>query len=369
VDTFTIISIVVLVVYLYYIVRFYLGLTSHSQDISNAKPTVSVVIAARNEEKNLPFLLTALANQTYSPKLYEVIVANDESSDKTATIVEQFTQKWANFKIVNVKNRQLAKSPKKNALTQAIEVAQGEIILSTDADCMVSQYWIEAMVANFTPNVAMVSGFSQTKLKNWEKSKLIQKYEHFDFLLLLAAAAGATSSGKYFSSTGQNIAYRKSAFEKVGGFQKIKHLISGDDVNLMQLFRKAGFKIRFSFIKHSFVQTQPIANFKQFLNQRFRWASNYKWQLLLNPEFFFYLADFILITILPWIVLFTNWPLALILFLARILADLLYLHKSFSIFGIEKKKIKMYGLWFIAQPLYILAVAICGQLEIFRWKR
>jgi cellulose synthase/poly-beta-1,6-N-acetylglucosamine synthase-like glycosyltransferase len=369
VDTFTIISLVVLAVYLYYHVRFYLGLTSHSQTISNTKPTVSVVIAARNEENNLPFLLTALANQTYSPKLYEVIVANDDSTDKTAAIVQQFAEKWPNFQLLNVQDRQEAKSPKKNALNQAIQAAQGEVILSTDADCLVSQYWIETMVANFTPNVAMVSGFSQTKLKNWEKSKLIQKYEQFDFLVLMTAAAGAISAGKYFSSTGQNIGYRKSAFEKVGGFQKIKHLISGDDVNLMQLFRKAGFKIRFSFFDHSFVQTQPISGFKQFLNQRFRWASNYKWQLLLNPEFFFYLADVILITILPFVALFINWPLALILFLARILADLLYLHKSFKIFGIEMKKIKMFGLWFIMQPVYILAAAIGGQLEIFRWKR
>ncbi|MDY6914916.1 MAG: glycosyltransferase [Candidatus Cloacimonadota bacterium] len=367
-STFTIIALSALFVYVYYLIRFYIGIQNHSQVISYNQPTVSVVIAARNEEKNIAFLLTALANQTYSEKLYEVIIVNDASTDKTEQIVQQFTKKWNNFSLINITKREGIRSPKKNALQLGISSAKGEIILSTDADCMISQYWIESMIANFTEGVAMVSGFSQTKLKNWQESKLVQKYEHFDFLVLMTAAAGATSAGKYFSSSGQNIGYRKDAFEKVGGFEKIKHLISGDDVNLMQLFRKAGYKMRFSFFKHSFVQTLPAKSWKQFLNQRIRWASNFKWQLLLNVEFFFYLASFILITLLPWVALFIKWQLALILFLARILVDVFYLLISFRILQIPRFKLKMYILWFLLQPVYIIIAAIGGQLEIFRWK-
>ncbi len=174
-------------------------------------------------------------------------------------------------------------------MEQAIKSSSNEIILCTDADCLPGKYWVESMVANFTDDMDMVAGFSKTAL-NWKTASLAQKFEHFDFLVLFFAAAGAIVSGKIFSCSGQNFAYRKSAYEKINGFASIRHLLSGDDVNLMQLFRKAGCKIGFSFTPYSFVTTQPISSWRALFNQRIRWASNTKWQISLNPEFFLYLV-------------------------------------------------------------------------------
>jgi len=193
---------------------FYIGLKNRNVNYVNSKPFVSVVVAARNEENNIARLLTTLINQTYPPDKYQIIIANDDSTDGTVSIVEQFSQKWNKIKLVNVTGRENAISPKKNALSQAIEIAEGEIILSTDADCLVGKYWIESMAACFDDN-EMVIGLSRTTLTDWSKSSFIRRFEHFDFLAMLFAAAGAISSGKYFSCSGQNIAYKKKPLTKL----------------------------------------------------------------------------------------------------------------------------------------------------------
>ncbi|RLC55625.1 MAG: hypothetical protein DRH89_07305, partial [Candidatus Cloacimonadota bacterium] len=297
------VTFIFLLIYLFYLRLFYIGLKNRNVNFVNSKPFVSIVIAARNEEKNIARLLTTLVNQTYQSDRFQIIIANDNSTDETASIVDRFSQKWDKIKLLNVTEREKAISPKKNALSQAIEMAGGEIILSTDADCLVGQYWIESMIACFNDN-EMVIGFSRTKLVDWSNASFIRKFEHFDFLAMLFAAAGAISLGKYFSCSGQNIAYKKEAFNKVGGFEKIKHIISGDDVNLMQLFRKSGMKVSFAFTDHSYVYTQPIKNIGKFLSQRSRWTSNMKWQIILNPEFFVYLLSVFFITFLPIVILF-----------------------------------------------------------------
>ncbi len=362
-------SVISLIIYIYYLNIFLKGLSATNHIIGYDKKKVSVVVAARNEEQNISNLLTALVNQSYPQELYEIIIADDDSSDDTVSIIRQFAMKWSNINIIKVQNRDKVVSHKKNALSQAIEASSNDIILSTDADCIVGRYWIESMVSNFEDNTSMVVGFSRTQIQNWKNPSFIGKFEHFDFIALFTAAAGAISAGKIFSCSGQNIAYKKKDFERIGKFEKIKHIISGDDVNLMQLMRKHGMKVRFSFLHHSFVYTKPVTGFIQFLNQRSRWASNSKWQLLLNPEFFIYLVSVFFVTILPFIILFYSWWLGALLIIIKAFLDHKIIKKGFSIFLIEKQKLKFFPAWFLIQPVYIIMVGIIGQLNVFSWKK
>ncbi len=363
---YLIISISVLI-YLYYLRLFFIGLRNRKEPADTFKKKVSVIVAARNEEKNISKLLTSLVNQHYPEHLFEIIIADDGSEDSTATIIEQFAKKWENIKLIKVTNRKEVDSPKKNALSQAIEASSGDIILSTDADCIVGKYWISSIIANLKRS-DMVTGFSRTMIKDWKKSTLLHKFEHFDFVSMFAAAAGAISSGKYFSCSGQNIAYKKKSFLKVGGFEKIKHLISGDDVNLMQLFRKTGMKVSFSFSPHSFAYTVPCKSWSQFLSQRSRWSSNIKWQTSLNPEFFFYLICVFFIMILPIVLIFKVWWFGLGIILLRAILEIEFLKLAFSIFCEDKKRLLFYPAWLIIQPVYFVLIAFMGVMNFFRWK-
>ena len=364
-----ILTFVVLIAYLRYLQIFYLGIQIKSENFNSKKKNVSVIIAARNEGKNINHLLTSLVNQSYPKGMYEIIVADDASSDNTVKIVKEFSEKWNNIHLIEVKNRDKVVSPKKNALTQAIDSSKGEIIVSTDADCIMSKYWIEAMVASFEEDTAMVAGFSKTRITDWEKASLSQKFEHIDFILMFLATAGAISSGKYFSCSGQNIAYTRTAYDQVGGFEEIAHLLSGDDVNLMQIMRRQGLKVKFAFSNYSYVTTKPADGWSQLLNQRIRWASNMKWQIKLNPEFFTYLIYVFLITFLPILVILKIWWLGLGIILVRMLKEYQFIKLGFSIFRIEKNKLKFYPIWFILQPVYILVVSILGLMDVFKWKK
>jgi len=356
-------------IYGYNIFLFYKGLKNSKTVTSNRKHTVSVIIAVRNEEKSILHLLTSLINQSYPSNLYEIIIANDSSTDRTRSIVSEFAEKYKNIILVDVQNRENAVSPKKNALAQAIDKSSNDIILTTDGDCIVSTYWIESMVSNYDENADMVVGFSQTRIPQWKSAKLFQKFEYFDFLVMFFAAAGSISSNKTYSCSGQNLSYRKDKFFSVGGFEKIRYIISGDDLNLMQLFRKAGFKIRFSYKGRSFVSTKSVSGWPQLFNQRIRWASNTKWQFMLNQDFFLYLISVFFVIFCPIYYLFVKIEISIILILVRIALELTFINFGFKVFRIDKRRRNFYMLWLLIQPVYLLIVAVMGQLDLFKWKR
>lgn len=364
-----ILTILSLAIYLYYSYLFYKGMKAPYNFHNFTRPFVSVIIAARNEEKNIISLLTYLINQSYPADRYEIIISDDGSKDKTKEIVERFKKNKDNLHYLKIEDRENYVSAKKNALQKAIEKSRGELLLFTDADCFMGKNWIASMVENFEENVDMVCGFSQTLINDWNKTFFIQKFEYFDFFVMFSAAAGAISSGKYFSCSGQNIAYRKSAFDDIGGFSKIMHIQSGDDVNLLQLFRKAGKKVIFSFDYTSFTQTKPIKSFFSLINQRSRWASNFKYQLSYNPEFFIYLIAVFILTYFQILILFYNLYVGIIVILVKLFTDLVFIKRAFDIFKIEKRRIKFFTAWYLFQPIYIFIVTFFGLFEVFRWKK
>jgi len=94
---------------------------------------ISVIIPARNEEVNIGFLLTALQEQTYPRELVEIIVIDDHSEDKTTEIVDQYKE----VKLLQLKDDSI-NSYKKKAIETGIAAATGDLIVTTDADCLPS---------------------------------------------------------------------------------------------------------------------------------------------------------------------------------------------------------------------------------------
>ena len=259
----------IIITALYFIITFsfLIGLFFPNRKTTPQKFKVSVVVAARNEENNIESLLNDMINQTYSTELYEIIIVNDGSEDNTGTIIDRYVEKYNLIKHIRAKlNDNQGLTGKKNALNQGIQRSNGEIILTTDADCRVKKTWIESMVSYFTKDVGMVVGFSQFA-NGEEQCSILEQLQAIDFLSLMAATQGAININCPLAASGQNLAYRKSVFEQVNGFQKIKHRVSGDDVLLLQLINKfTEWRIRFASSAKSFNYTHAEKTLKSFLN-------------------------------------------------------------------------------------------------------
>ena len=111
--------------------------------VLSPKTKISIIIPARNEEDNIRQLLQALQEQTYPASFFEVIVVDDHSTDGTAGVVQQFPA----IKLIHLKDDNI-NSYKKKAIETGIAAATGELIVTTDADCLPSPGWLQ-IIAGF----------------------------------------------------------------------------------------------------------------------------------------------------------------------------------------------------------------------------
>ena len=156
---FTLILAGIVFLYLLTGILIHLGL-SKKYERSSLQPFVSVLVSARNEEMTLAACLDSLAMSDYPQNKFEVIIINDRSTDQTAKIARTYCKHLQHFRLFEVKNEFDGLRGKMNALAQAIEVAVGEFILITDADCRVEKTWLSALVSGFTTQSTMVGGLT-----------------------------------------------------------------------------------------------------------------------------------------------------------------------------------------------------------------
>ena len=142
-------------------ILFFTGLYFPNRKRHAGKSSVTVIVAARNEESAIGNLISDLMKQNYPAESFEVIIADDHSTDRTAEVVKNSIQSDPRFHLIRVKTKENGLTAKKNAIYQALKQSRGEIILSVDADCRVKPTWIETMISYFTPETGMVVGFSQ----------------------------------------------------------------------------------------------------------------------------------------------------------------------------------------------------------------
>lgn len=362
------ISIGVFILYAAFMLYFLSGLIRLKKTpiVKSAKEsTVSVIVAVRNEEGNIQELLEDLSRQTYPQKKLQVIIADDRSTDKTWTVISDYIKKYNNFDGVKISKRSKTMTPKKYALTKAIEKSNGEIIISTDADCHVPNTWVESIVNTFDKETGIVVGYSKIDAAS---ERFFDHYQSIDFLALMSANAGTLGWGNAWTGSGQNIAYRRSDFNKINGFNPVAKRISGDDFYLVQAISKIA-KARYNTNSNGFVKTKPSENLREFISQRIRWASNTR--NLFNTDLLFLLFLFVNLftnTILLSALLLKNyWQFLPMLFGIKFLFDTVVLFYGSKIFK-TKIKINAYLIWFFLQPIYTPVLGILSILGKFRWK-
>ena len=353
---------------LYVLFTIYFTIGLHRLKIYKKKellPTITIVVAARNEESNLQQLLKSLVKQDYPNEKMEIVIVSDRSTDGTWQIINDFSNLYPFVKGIKLEDINDDMTPKKHALTCGIKNSSGEIILSTDGDCLAPKGWARSMVSSFGDNTGIVVGRSSVNLS---KQSFFNYYQSIDFLGIMAANAGVIGWKKGWSGSGQNIAYKRKAFEKINGFNPVAKAVSGDDMYLVQSISKH-YNIHFNADPSSFIYTEPVESIKAFFNQRIRWASNSRNLWETNLFFLFFLIIAFLSNSIFIIAIWSKEliPILLSLFIIKIISDGLVLYTGSIKLNVPFKKIHFLS-WSIFQPIYIPITGILGLLGWFRWK-
>jgi 1,2-diacylglycerol 3-beta-glucosyltransferase len=319
---------------------------SHSS--KDRQPKVSIVVAAKDEEKNLPACLDSLTKLDYPPELFEIIVVNDQSCDSTPQIVDDASKRFSNIKRIDAitidDNSSLR--GKANALSQGIDKANGEFIFLTDADCIVPSTWIRETLKYFEDDVGIVGGV--TLISKTEKP--IYGIQAIDWDILLTVGAGAATVGRPVGCLGNNLAFRKKAYEQIGGYRNIKFSVT-EDFALFKAIASSNWNYRYPMDRLTLVETLPVESLIEVFSQRKRWATGGKDTgafgfLTLAPGFIFH-----------WLLILSplfSFTTSVIFFAAKLLMDTLFILPTLIYYG----KITHLKFIFYFEIYYILYVAI-----------
>ncbi len=341
---------------------------------------ISVIIPARNEEKNIVACLDSICNQTLSKELYEVIVIDDHSTDATAAIVKTYETK--NVKLISLKDfiqSQTTNAYKKKAIETAITQSTGDLIVTTDADCIVTKDWLDTIKDFYhETNAVFIAMPVSYKCSN----SFIEIFQCLDFMTLQGITGAAVYQRMHSMCNGANIAYSKKAFYEAGGFASIDNIASGDDMLLMhKIWKLHPDAVYFLQSKKVIVQTQPQKTIKDFFHQRIRWASKadkYDDKRIFRVLLLVYFFN-VLLVILPVLCLFRNIQFStfnfqfslfdfwLILLVCKTIIELFFLYPVAKFFS--KQQLLFY--FPIAQPFHILYTIVAGWLGKFgtyQWK-
>lgn len=237
--------------------------------LSNQKPGISIIIAAKNEAENLQRYLPKILNQNYDN--YEVIVVNDGSWDKTQDILDVFDDKYEHLKLCRTfgEDHKSFFSGKKLALTIGIKAAKFEHLLFTDADCEPSSdMWVTESAEKIALNdVTLLLGV-------YRKTKgLLNACIRFETLKIAFTYAGFAKKKRAYMGVGRNLAYHKSSFFDVNGFSKHLYVPSGDDDLFIQECVKAKKTVGVLFSETAKTISDPKTSWKKWFYQKRRHVS------------------------------------------------------------------------------------------------
>ena len=326
----------------------------------------TIIIAARNEAKNIGKLLQCLNQQNATNITYNILVINDNSTDNTIAVVANHN--ISNLKLINVDAHN---SGKKNAITTGIKNTESTFIITLDADVVVPSNWL-ATIHNFITAQQNVIAIALPVFMQGVKNNLLANFQTIDFLTMQGITEVAVNNKWFAMCNGANFLYSRKAFLAVNGFVGNANIASGDDMFLLQKLQNKytnGIYYLANQTAAAFTSTEPTL--KLFFNQRIRWASKAKSFTNNNVK-----AVLLLVYLLNvWFFIFTififcnlNYALVfVVLFILKIFAEYLLVQKVAKHFQLKAPLLK----FIILQPFHIVYIILSASFGLwgkYTWK-
>jgi cellulose synthase/poly-beta-1,6-N-acetylglucosamine synthase-like glycosyltransferase len=352
---------------------------------------ITVVVPFRNEEACIANVIQDMIGQELPPEFVEVILVDDHSTDRSSEIISSCLPAVA---VTNSRSEgssiastsspgyggrgrtqfSYASLPegregKKQAIMLGVEQAGGEIIVTTDADCRLPIHWLQSIATTFHDgNVKMVFGGVRIK----EDKSFFSKLQALEFCSLIGTGAAMAGLGVPILCNGANLAFLRSAFLEVKGYDGNLDIASGDDEFLMRkIDRRFPGSIRFQPAGDSVVETRPLESLKGFVDQRLRWAGKWKHSESQLSQFtavfiFVFQTSFLVL----WFATLLNWIsglLALFLIAVKLIFEFAFLFQVCTFLRVKQRPLHFLVLQFL-YPFYVMFIGVVSLFTSPLWK-
>ena len=352
-------------------VIFYFSLTFHWKRIHKPTPhgsqlSFSIVIPVRNESNNIQRILSCIESQTYPKELFEVIIVDDFSEDDTAIKVQKLAEKSdvtiRTIQLVNQENQ-----GKKHALTEGVRQSKFDLIITSDADCWMGENWLKSYNDMFDDTINMITGPVSIVGKG-----LFGRLQQVEFAGLLGFGAVTLQKESPSMCSGANLAFRKEAFDEVGGYTNNLFVPSGDDEFLLfNIMRRFPHSAKFLKTEEAVVYTSAHSSLSSFINQRTRWTSKWKynrnWKVRFGAVLFFFDYLFFFLAVILGVVGNLNGYLLLGVLLLRNISLIAFI-SPINKFLKGKSSFIPLVIFQIIYPMHVLFMGMNSIFGTYTWK-
>ncbi len=234
---------------------------------SASTPSVTVVVPARNEETNLPRLFESLERQSCTD--FTMVFVDDRSTDRTPGLLADFAARHpGRLRLVRNELPPDGKNPKQRALAAGCAGVETEVILFTDADCVVPERWVEETARCYRdPGVGLVIGAITTR----QDRGAVSRFHAFDHLFKYGYTAGTVGIGMPTGGFGNNLSVRAAALREVGGFESLGFSTTEDAALIAAIRMRTRWRVCALFDRSTLVVTEPLASLAEVAAQEVRW--------------------------------------------------------------------------------------------------
>jgi len=347
---------------LYHIVLAYYGYKYHGELsklskkslIENLKhhPFVSVIVPAYNEEKVILHTVHAILNMEYPKECFELIVINDNSSDRTGEILYELKEDYPSLRVINVTPEQGGGRGKAAALNRGLKISNGEYIAVYDADNIPEKkaliYLVTALEED--PSLGCVCGKFRCRNKDRNLLTRFINLETLGFQWL--SQAGRWRLFKISTIPGTNFLIRKDLLNEIGGWNE--EAITEDTELSIRIYQK-GFKIKF--FPLSVTWEQEPENWKVWFKQRTRWVKGNIYVIKRYFHLIFHIYKYRI-----GMDIFYFLSIYFLLISSILISDFIFLLTFFNIIELTLEG-PFLILWVLAYVLFVLEMATAVSLE------
>jgi glycosyltransferase involved in cell wall biosynthesis len=286
----------------------------------------SVLVAARNEERNIVETVSTILSCHYPKDLFEVIVIDDHSIDNTIEVLAQIQDD--RISIIELQEN----TGKKAALSLGINHAKFSHIVVTDADCLVPTNWLQSFAFLFEDSKAK---FIAGPVIINDGQDALSTFQSLDTIGTVGATQSGIQSKRWYMANGASMAFLKEPFIALSGFEENKNWASGDDMFLVERFSQLG---QVAYLKTPYaVITKAESSWSDLYQQRIRWATknrSYNHQGVRNTLSIVFLFNFFIVLAFFLAIIYgSKWlTIALTMLTLKIIVDRLYLNKMTEFF-------------------------------------